>query len=142
VTQHGQLMLKTIIVTASWICSYFALKHLPVSLASPISATGPIWTLLGALTLLGERPSFLQWLGIATTLGSFFGLSVAGRREGIHFHRDKWVWFMVAGTLLGGISALYDKFLLGQAGFSASTVQAWFSIYLVVLFMPLALGWK
>src|SRR5438067_8666768 len=67
-TQHGQLLLKSVIVTASWICSYFALKHLPVSLASPISATGPIWTLSGALAWLGERPSFLQWLGIATTL--------------------------------------------------------------------------
>jgi len=37
---------------------------------------------------------------------------------------------------------LYDKFLLGRVGFAASTVQAWFSIYLVMLFLPLAAGWK
>jgi uncharacterized membrane protein len=140
--QHGQLILKSIIVASSWTCGYFALKHLPVSIAAPIRATGPVWTLIGALLVLGERPSWLELLGIATTLGSFVGLSVAGRAEGIHFHRDKWIGWLLAGTLLGAISGLYDKYLLGRAGFSAATVQAWFSIYLALLFLPLATGWK
>lgn len=43
------------------------------------------------------------------TLASFYGLSIAGRSEGVHFHRDKWVGCIVAGTLLGTISELYDK---------------------------------
>ena len=141
-TQHGQLLLKSAIVAASWVCSYFAVKQLPVSIASPIRATGPVWTLIGALLVLGERPSWIEMLGIAITLGSFVGLSVAGRQEGIHFHRDKWIGWLLAGTLFGAMSGLYDKFLLGRAGFAPSTVQAWFSIYLALLFLPLALGWK
>src|SRR3954462_4889767 len=140
--QHGQVVLKSAIVASSWMCSYFAVKHLPVSIAAPVRATGPIWTLLGALLVLGERPTGLELAGIATTLGSFVGLSIAGREEGIHFHRDKWIGWLVAGTLLGTVSGLYDKFLLGRSGFGVSTVQAWFSIYLAVLFLPLAIGWK
>jgi len=140
--QHGQLALKSLIVSLSWVCTYFAVKHLPVSLASPIRATGPMWTLIGALALLGERPSRLEGLGIAITLASFVGLSFAGQREGIHFHRNKWIGWLFAGTLLGAVSGLYDKFLLGRAGFSAATVQAWFSIYLAALFLPLFVGWK
>ncbi|HEV2436883.1 MAG TPA: DMT family transporter [Verrucomicrobiae bacterium] len=139
--QHLQLLLKSAIVTASWIFTYFGLKHLPLSLASPIRATSPLWTLAGALLILGERPTGLQLLGIITTLASFVGLSVAGRLEGVHFHRNKWVWFLMAGTVLGGVSSLYDKYLLGRAHFSVPTVQAWFSIYLVVLFTPFAIGW-
>lgn len=140
--QHGQLLLKSAIVASSWTCGYFALKHLPVSIASPIRATGPVWTLTGALLILGERPGWLELVGVAITLGSFVGLSLAGRAEGIHFHRDKWIGWLLAGTLLGAISGLYDKYLLGRAGFTASTVQAWFSIYLALLFLPLAVGWK
>ncbi len=140
--QHAQLLLKSAIVAASWCCSYFAVKHLPVSIAAPIRATGPMWTLLGALLVLGERPTWLQMLGIVTTIGSFIALSFAGKREGIHFHRDKWLAWLYGGTLLGALSGLYDKFLLGRLGFTASTVQAWFSIYLALLFLPLALGWK
>ncbi len=141
-SQHLLLLLKSAIVTAAWCCSYFALKQLPVTLASPIRATTPIWTLLGALVLLAERPTWLETLGVVITLLSFFGLSAAGAREGIHFQRNRWVWLMVVGTLFNAISALYDKFLLGHAGFSAAAVQAWFSIYLTVLFLPLAVGWK
>jgi len=37
---------------------------------------------------------------------------------------------------------LYDKYLLSHARFAPSTVQAWFAIYLAVLFLPLAIGWK
>ncbi|MDB6115175.1 MAG: hypothetical protein JWQ83_1218 [Lacunisphaera sp.] len=140
--QHALLLLKSTLVAASWVCSYFAIKHLPVSLASPLRATGPVWTLLGAVLVLGERPSWLEGLGVVITLASFVGLSLAGQKEGIHFHRDKWFGFLLAGTLLGAVSGLYDKFLLGRAGFSAATVQCWFSLYLAGLFLPLALGWK
>lgn len=141
-TQHAQLLLKSVIVASSWVCSYFAVKHLPLSLAAPVRATGPVWTLIGALFVLSERPSWLELIGIATTLGSFFGLSIAGRAEGVHFHRNKWVGWLLAGTLIGAISGLYDKFLLGRMGFTAATVQAWFSIYLALLFLPLVIGWK
>ena len=140
--QHLQLLLKSAIVTASWIFTYFGLKHLPLSLGSPIRATTPLWTLIGALLILGERPDGLQLLGVITTLVAFFGLSMAGRLEGVHFHRDKWVWFLIAGTMLGAVSSLYDKYLLARAHFSVPTVQCWFSIYLVVLFTPFAIGWK
>jgi len=140
--QHLQLALKSAIVAASWIFTYFALKHLPLSLGSPIRATSPLFTLFGAMLILGERPTGLETVGVLTTLASFVGLSVVGSREGVHFHRDKWVWFLIAGTLCGAVSSLYDKYLLGRAHFSVPTVQAWFSVYLVVLFLPLAIGWK
>jgi transporter family protein len=115
---------------------------MPVSLASPVRATGPMWTLLGAVLVLGESPTWLEGVGIVITLASFVGLSAAGSREGVHFHRDKWFGFLLAGTLLGAMSGLYDKFLLGRLGFTAATVQCWFSIYLAALFLPIAIGWK
>jgi transporter family protein len=140
--QHLQLALKSGVVAASWVFTYFALKHLPLSLGSPIRATSPLWTLFGAVLILGERPSLLETLGVLTTLASFVGLSIVGAREGVHFHRDKWVAYLVAGTLFGAISSLYDKYLLGRARFTVPTVQAWFSVYLVLFFLPFAIGWK
>ena len=140
--EHALLFAKSLIVGLSWVFTYFGIKHLPLSLAAPIRATGPLWTLFGAILVLGERPTLLEGLGIATTLASFVGLSVAGSHEGIRFHRNKWVGFMLLGTGFGSISALYDKYLMGTVGFSAGTVQAWFNIYLIVVFLPLAIGWK
>jgi drug/metabolite transporter (DMT)-like permease len=140
---HAELLLKAAIVAASWLCTYLAVKHLPISLAAPIRATSPLWTLAAALLLLGERPSWLQLLGISTTLLSFLGLSLVGRLEGVHFHRDRWVGYMILGTLFGAASGLYDKVLLGRLALGPSTVQAWFSIYLLLLFTPLAyFSWR
>jgi transporter family protein len=140
--QHLQLALKSGIVASSWIFTYFGLKHLPLSLGSPIRATSPIVVLLGAMLILGERLTLLELLGVITTIGSFVALSIAGRGEGVQFHRNKWVWFLAAGTVLGATSALYDRYLLGRAQFSVPTVQAWFSIYLLGFFTPFMVGWQ
>ena len=138
---HAQLLFKSAIVAASWLCTYLAVKHLPISLAAPIRATSPLWTLAAAILLLAERPSLLQVVGISTTLLSFVGLSVVGRLEGVHFHRDRWVGYLLLGTLFGAASGLYDKLLLGKLALAPATVQAWFSIYLLALFAPLACFW-
>jgi len=138
---HAELLCKAAIVAASWLCTYLAVKHLPISLAAPIRATSPLWTLTAAILLLSERPSLLQVVGISTTLFSFVGLSMVGRLEGVHFHRDRWVGYLILGTLFGAASSLYDKLLLGKLALAPSTVQAWFSIYLLALFAPLALLW-
>ena len=140
--EHGLVLVKTLIVSASWICSYFAVKHLTVSLAAPIRATAPMWTLFGAVLFLGERLSALELIGIAVVLVSLVGLSFVGREEGVHFHRNKWIAWLTAGTLLGSVSSLYDKHLFGTVGLDVATVQAWFSIDLALVFLPLALGWK
>jgi transporter family protein len=141
-TQHLQLFLKSAIVAASWVCTYFAVKHLPISITSPIASTQPLVTLAGGLLLFMERPSSLQMSGVVLTLASFVGLSFAGRAEGVDFKRNPWIRLLLAGTVLNGVSALYDKLLLGREHFTAATVQAWFSIYLALLFLPLAIGWK
>ena len=140
--QHLQLLLKSTIVAISWIGTYYALKHLPLSLGAPIRATSPLLTLFGAIVFLGERPTWLETVGVLTTLASFVGLSFVGAKEGVHFHRDKWFWSLLLGNLFGAASALYDKYLLGTLHFSVPTVQCWFSIYLLALFTPFTLGWK
>jgi len=140
--QHLQLLLKSGVVAASWIGTYYALKHLPLSLGAPIRAMSPLLTLFGAILILGERPSWLETIGILTTLGSFVGLSIAGAQEGVHFHRNKWVGCLLVGTLFGAVSSLYDKYLFTTLNFSVPTVQCWFQIYLVAFFAPFTLGWK
>lgn len=141
-TQHAQIALKSAVVAASWTFTYFGLKHVPLSLASPVRATSPLWTLVGALILLAERPTWIEILGVLMTIGSFIGLSIAGQREGVRFTRDKWIGFLIMGTLLTALCALYDRYLLGHAGITVPEMQAWFSFYVVLFFLPVVIGWR
>jgi bacterial/archaeal transporter family protein len=141
VQYHALLFCKSGLVGASWILAFYALKHLPISIADPIRATSPFWTVLIASTFFAERPSPVQWLGILVILTAFFAFSRVGSQEGIHFSNNRWVTMMIGATLLGAISALYDKFLLQRMCLTPATVQAWFSIYLVLAMFPLATHW-
>ncbi len=133
---HALLLAKAALVGASWVCGYLGLKSLPLSIATPIRATGPLWTIALAVLLFHESPSPRQWIGITVILASFFAFTFVGRREGIHFHRDKGVFLMIGATLLGAVSALYDKFLLQSAAIAPSAVQAWFTLYMAVMLLP------
>jgi len=136
-SQHGFFFLKSVIVTSSWIFTFFAVKHLPLTIVSPIRATGPIWTLFGAIMIFSEHLTIIQWTGTAVTLAFFYLFSLAGKSEGIHFATNKWVAFLIAGTLLGSVSGLYDKFLIRN--FDRMAVQAWSGIYQVGLLLPVIL---
>jgi uncharacterized membrane protein len=140
-TGHILLFLKSLIAGSSWIFASFALKHLPMSIAAPIRASSPLWTITIAVVFLSERPDLWQWGGITIIMISFYAFSLVGRKEGIHFHRNRWVGFMLIATLLGACSALYDKFLLQNCYLHAATVQAWFSVYLVLVMTPLVTHW-
>ena len=140
-TEHFMLAAKSILVGISWTLALFGLKYLPISVATPIRSTSPLWTIMIAVTFLGERPDAGQWIGIVIVLVGFFLLSQVGKSEGIQFHNNRWVACMVLATLLGSISALYDKYLLQQTDLTPATVQAWFSIYLVAVMLPLAGHW-
>jgi len=135
--QHGYFFLKSLIVTASWIFTFFAVKHLPLTIVSPIRATGPVWTLFGAIIIFSEHLTPIQWAGTALTLIFFYLFSLAGKTEGIHFASNKWIVYIIAGTLLGSVSGLYDKFLIHN--FDRMAVQSWSSIYQVGLLAPVLL---
>lgn len=139
--EHGLLFVKSALVGCSWTCAFFALKHLPISIASPVRATSPLWTVMIAVLAMGERPGGWQWLGIGVILLAFIAFSQLGKAEGIRFHRNAWVALMLVATGLGSLSALYDKYLLQTVGLGAGTVQAWFSVYLVPVMLPLCLRW-
>ena len=130
-TQHAAIMLKAGIVGTSWVCAYLGLKHLPLSIASPVRASAPIWTLLGAVLILNEMPAAFQWLGLLFTIVGYVGLSFIGQKEGIIFRRNPWILLVLAATLLGTMSALYDKVLLHEVRIEPVTLQLWFSLYLV-----------
>ena len=136
-SQHGFFFLKAVIVTSSWILIFFAVKHLPLTIVSPIRATGPIWILFGAILVFSEHLTLVQWIGIAFTFIFFYFFSLAGKSEGINFASNKWIVFIITGTLLGSVSGLYDKFLIRN--FDKMAVQAWSSIYQVGLLIPILL---
>ena len=145
---HKFILLKALIVLSSWILGYFGMKHLPLTIVGPINATRPVMVLVGALLVFGERLNGWQWIGVLLAVLSFLLLSRSGKKEGIDFKHDRWIWMIVGAAALGAVSGLYDKYLMapvesGGVGLDRMMVQSWYNIYqcFMMLVMLYLLWW-
>ena len=145
---HKYIVLKALIVLSSWVLGYFGMKHLPLTIVGPINATRPVMVLIGALLFFGERLNVWQWIGVSLAIISFLLLSRSGKKEGIDFKHDNWIYMIIGAAMLGAVSGLYDKFLMaseseGGVGLDRMMVQSWYNIYqcFMMLIMLLLLWW-
>ena len=131
---HGLVMLKSVIVLSSWITGYFSVKNLPLTITGPVKATQPMLTLVGAIIIFGERLNLYQWTGVLLAILSFYMLSASGKKEGINFSHNKWIFYAVLSIIFGAISGLYDKYLMKSL--DVMTVQVWFNLYQLLIMIP------
>lgn len=137
---HLLVVLKAFIVLSSWICGYFGLKHLPLTIVGPINATRPVIVLVGAMLIFGERLNVYQWIGVLISLSSIFLMSRAGKKENIDFRSNRWIWCVAAATLMGAVSGLYDKHIMKSL--SPMFVQSWFNLYqMIIMAVVCAMMW-
>lgn len=133
----GFLALKSCLVAASWTATYLALRTLPITCAAPIRATGPLWTLVGAILFFSEVPSLVQGVGMALVLAGCFFFSRHSARDASS-GGVRAVACALAGTVLGSCSALYDKYLLQGLSLAPVTVLWWFLGGMCLLYAPAA----
>ena len=144
---HKYILFKSFIVLGSWLLGYVGMKHLPLTIVGPINATRPVMTLVGAMLVYGERLNGWQWAGVVLAVVSFLMLSRSGKKEGIRFAHDRWIYCIVGAALLGAVSGLYDKFLMASAteggvGLDKMAVQGWYNVYQCVMMAAMvALLW-
>lgn len=133
--EHKLVIIKAFVVLSSWVCGYFAIKKLPLTIVGPVNASRPVMTLVGAMLIFGERLNLLQWAGVCMAIFSFWMLSRSGKKEGIDFKSNVWVLLLVAAAVLGACSGLYDKYLMASsgAGLDRLFVQGWYNLYQAVI---------
>lgn len=131
--EHFYIFLKAALVLSSWVFAYMSMKHLPITLVTPINATRPMWTLVGAVLLFGETLNAWQWAGVTVALLSFFAFSQVGKGEGISWHHNVWLYALLLATLLGACSGLYDKHLMRRMDHNA--VLVYYTFYQALLML-------
>ncbi len=127
--QHLLIMGKTALILASWMFSYSAMKHLPITVVGPVNQLRPAISVILLFLIFQEKLTWLQWTGVVLAIVSFYLMNRSGKLEGIHFKSNKWVYMLLGSAILVALSGVYDKFLLSKENISPSTIQAWYTIY-------------
>jgi len=139
---HGFIFFKSMLMAGSWILAYQALKHLPITIVTPIRSAGPFFTFIGAIVIYKESPNFWQWIGFFLIIFSVILYSRIGKKEGIDFKTNKWIFAIIGATFLGASSGLYDKFLIQTINLNPQTLQFWFCLYtILILLVILSVTW-
>ncbi len=132
IRSHVMIFIKSLLVLSSWLCGYIAMKNLPISIVSPMQASRPMWTLLGALLIFHESLNGWQWAGIAVTLGSVFAFSFSVRHKGSDQRGKGYFYiFLVLAILLGACCGLYDKHIMRT--FDRNAVQVYYTLYQAIM---------
>ncbi len=134
---HLSLVFKALLVSSSWISGLIALELLPLTTASTIKASRPMFVVIFSIILFGERLSLMQWGGIALVMTALLLLARSSKKEGISFASDKGIAWMVVSVLTGAASALYDKYIL--AHLQPMFVQSWSNVYITLVLGALIL---
>jgi transporter family protein len=134
---HLRLMLKAVLVTASWVSGMIALELLPITTVSTFKTSRPMFVVLFSIILYGERLNWMQWTGVAAVLLALWLLSVSSEREGISFKGNKGFWALIVSVITGVASALYDKHIM--AGMHPLFVQSWTNIYITLILIVLTI---
>lgn len=129
--EHGAVFIKAVLVLISWICGYFGLKELPLTIAAPIHATRPVITLVGAMIIFGERLNLTQWAGVLLAIASLFMLSRSGKKEGIDFRHNRGVLLVGLAAITGACCGLYDRHIMHSL--EPMFVQSWYTLYQAIL---------
>lgn len=142
---HLLTVLKSVIVLSSWLCAYLALKHLPISIVSPWQATRPMWTLIGAMLIFGERLNPWQWVGVLLAIGSIFLFQLSSsdfRLSSFDFRlstlsrprlRSNYYLALALAILIGAGSGLYDKYIMRL--YDHNAVQVYYTLYQAVMML-------
>lgn len=137
---HLRLILKAFLVTTSWISGLVGIKKLPLTTASTIKASRPVFVLIFSLILFGEHLNWMQWFGILIAFVALYMLSRSSKKEGIEIKNNSGFIWMAVSVLSGSASALYDKHILGTM--DPLFVQSWSNVYITVLLGLSILIWN
>ena len=152
---HLSLVLKAVLVSASWVSGLKAMECLPLTTVSTIKASRPMFVVIFSIILFGERLNLLQWLGVAVVMTALFLSSRSKHHETDKKTSAKGITFMIVSVLSGSASALYDKHILQHL--EPLFVQSWTNVYITILlalvllvqyltdrehFQPLAWDWR
>lgn len=130
----GYTAIKSFVIFIGWMCGFYALEKMPVSLYGVIDLSQMLFATLLGVVFLGERMTALQVAGLVLVTGGLLMLRVCDRSgrlkgEGV---TAKLVGMALVCCLMNGISGTMDKVLMRSM--TSAQLQFWYMFFLTVFY--------
>ncbi|MBW2972367.1 DMT family transporter [Candidatus Woesearchaeota archaeon] len=110
------MYLKALFLTVGWILGSKALKHLEISLVTPLTNLTPVFLLVMGFFILNEVPTALQYLGVALLIFGAYWLQSDHHLSSLlrpwKAFNNKYSIFMLIAIFFYALCAVVDKVVL------------------------------
>jgi drug/metabolite transporter (DMT)-like permease len=132
--QYLWVALKALCVFSAWMCSFRAIKKMPVSLYGILDLSRVVFsTLLGAF-VLREALRVGQMAGLTLVCIGLFMLKQRKSAPGQADHVPmKFVLMALASCLLNGLSGTMDKVLMKDM--TSAQLQFWYTLFMLAMYL-------
>lgn len=116
-------------------------RHMEISLSSPLFLLGPIITTIFAFIILSERITLLQFLGMCVLMLGAYMLETKHLLRGKEFFANIWEnkysRYILFGLLLYGLTSVGDRIILGRMGVPVALYTAIIQLFIAIQFLIL-----
>lgn len=126
------VLIKSILIFASWAFGYKAIQNLPISIYSPLNTLNPLFVVLYGIVVFGEQLNPQQFIGITTILSSYLLIGKSGEIETGNLLKNRYFYFVILNSLLSATSAMLDKIILKSV--TTGQMQFWTYLFLSILY--------
>lgn len=128
----GFIMIKSVIIFIAWICSFKAIKKLPIGFFGIMDMSRVIFASLLGMFALKEVMTLGKLFGMALVL---LGLLLVNLKKDKNGEKTKAVYIILVlvSCLMNALSELLDKILMTRM--ESGQLQFWYMFFLVVLYL-------
>lgn len=135
---------KSFIIFVAFICSFYAIEKMPISLYGIVDLARMIFSMLLGVIVLGERLGIFQWIGMALVMGGLLLLkykpAFLKKKDADSQIRDKsvdtisaYILFLAfLSTFLNAVSGTLDKILMRTM--TSGQLQFWYMLYMLIYY--------
>ena len=137
-SQYFFVFIKALAVFSAWICSFHAIKKMPISLYGVLDLSRVLFATLLGVTVLGEQLRPLQTIGLIFVCTGLLMLKYKPKPKAQDTNNTEEVPAIIvvcafASCMLNAISGLLDKILMKEM--NSSQLQFWYMLFMLLLYL-------
>ena len=136
--QYFLVFLKAFAVFSAWICSFHAIKKMPISLYGVLDLSRVLFATLLGVTVLNETLKGLQVAGLVLVCMGLLMLKYKPKSQRADAGKAEEIPVIIvvcafASCMLNAISGLLDKILMKEM--NSSQLQFWYMLFMLLLYL-------
>lgn len=135
----GYIFIKSAIIVVAWICSFTAIKFIPISMYGVLDLARVVFAMILGVVVLDERLSFNQVIGLVLVCTGLIMVNL--KKEGANRKSNyKYIGLSLISCILNAVSGLMDKLLMRHI--ESGQMQFWYMLFMIILYFIVMVALK